>query len=70
MDFNANGIFYITTNDAKFLGSHELHIKAKLVDHPDTSTAAVILPLEFLKCEIKLNEWSTSNVIVPPETEV
>ena len=70
MDFNANGTFFITTNDAKFLGSHELHIKAKLEDHPDTSTALVILPLEFRRCEIELNEWFTSNVIVPPGTDV
>ena len=70
MTFNFDGTFTIETNDLALVGTHELRIKTSLVEYPDVlSVTETILPLEFTRCQLILQDWKIGEVSVPPETE-
>ena len=70
MTFNFDGTFTIETNDLALVGTHELRIKTSLVEYLDVlSVTETILPLEFTRCQLILQDWKIGEVSVPPETE-
>lgn len=60
----------VETSDLAMIGVHELRVKASLAQHPGTETAQVILPIEFIKCNVQVSPWKVANVFVPSTEDV
>ena len=64
--FNSDGTFSIETNNLLLSGTKELRISPRLIEHPNTVIPEeTILPLEFITCKLKMQEWTTGDVTVP-----
>ena len=47
-------------------GSHEIRISASLVNYPTIVTSVeTVLPLEYIPCELTIDDWFMSDVYVP-----
>lgn len=61
----------MNTDYISFIGVHEVHLQAYLVTSPSVTTVnSVVLPINFLRCEVEADPWVISDVVVPAALSV
>ena len=67
--FKPDGTFTVFTDDNLLLGAHEIHVTAHLTAYPSmTNIMPMVIPIEFELCDLTVEEWVLSSVVLPSGT--